>query len=67
VNIPNELRAKCPRCGRPVRLPFFRVAETVVRRTCKCGSCWAIHVAPKGFSERIQGYVHTATFQAVAR
>lgn len=63
------LKATCPSCQRRVRLPLYRHATTVVRRTCRCGAAWAVKVVPVQ-APRLEARgmrVHTATFSPVAR
>jgi len=50
--LPDTIPLRCPGCGCRVRpAPLMREAVVVVRRSCRCGRRWAVHVRPMQVEE----------------
>lgn len=61
-----SVNAKCPDCGRMIRLPFTAVGTMVHRRTCRCGARWQIVRKPS--QTRLAGMViHTVQFARISK
>lgn len=54
------LKACCPDCGKPIVIPFYRVATMQFARKCRsCGSQWIILAKPAKINS---GWAHVLTF-----